>query len=193
MVGQVANTLSDLSSHGDFWPTGLPRHGDLFGKFLAIYPQIGATVVRRAVLESVGFFDEALTYDQDWDWHLRMALRHQVGFVEQPCVLFRQRPTGENDDLQWSRLAFTRHVFFNNVRRGGWRRSPPPWSLARIYVRKFGRYYSYFAQSANVHARQNDRQAARRAVLRAFAASPLHWLRDLTRAEPLRPALKAIV
>lgn len=187
VIGQVANAAPDLSSHGPFWPTGLAPRGDLFREFFATYPQIGATVVRRSVLESVGYFDEQLTYDQDWDWHLRLALRHPLGFVAEPCVLFRQRPAGQHDELQWRRMAFARRVFFANARRGGPRRSPGPLALARIYLRQFGHYYSYFTESAEAHLAASEPSAARRAVWRAFAASPLHWLRDAPHGRWLRP------
>ena len=186
VVGQVANASPDLTSHGPFWPEDLPRDGDLYRTFLSVYPQIGATVVRRTALGGQGMFDEALLGDQDWDWHLRLALKHRLGFVALPCVLFRQRAGGSSDRLQWRRMAFTYRVLFTNLWRGGPRRLPGPIGLARIYLRIAGLYYSYFAESAAVGARTNSRGATIRALGGALVASPLHTGRDLLRPSSLR-------
>lgn len=191
-VGQVANAAPDLASHGPFWPVALPADGDLFASFLEAYPQIGATVVRASVRESVGMFDETLINDQDWDWHLRLALAHQVGFVAAPSVLFRQRAVGADDALQWRRLHFFRKVYWRNVRRAGKRR-PSPRVLVRTFLRHSGTYEAYFAASARDHARRGQRKRAAGALGRALRASPPHALRDLVRASDFRAALRGVI
>lgn len=191
-VGQVANAAADLASHGPFWPAAIPTDGDLFASFLEAYPQIGATVVRASVRESVGLFDETLINDQDWDWHLRLALAHRVGFVATPAVLFRQRAVGADDALQWRRLHFFRTVYWRNVRRAG-RRRPPLRVLARTFLRHSGTYEAYFAASAHGHARRGERKRAACALARALWASPPHALRDLARASDFRAALRGVI
>ena len=116
VVGQVINTDQTLARRSAPWPQELPTNGNVFPAFLACLPQIGATLVRASVRDSIGYFDEQLIGDQDWDWHLRLALSHRVGFVPTPCVLFRQRNVGERDDLHWLRSRFTHRVFWQNVR-----------------------------------------------------------------------------
>ncbi|MGE5597686.1 MAG: glycosyltransferase family 2 protein [Hyphomicrobiales bacterium] len=184
-VGQVANAAPDLSSHGPFFPERLPSHGDLFGAFLKEYPQIGGTVVRASVRDSVGYFDEELLNDQDWDWHLRLALTHGVGFVEVPCVLFRQRAAGTSDALQWQRIRFCRKVFLRNVLRAGSQR-PSPLFLARTFLAHNGSYVAYFGDSAWEHLQAGDRRGSAGAIGRAFLASPPHALAYLVRDTPLR-------
>src|SRR5439155_15045384 len=66
--------------------------------------QIGSWVLRTSLRDSVGPFDERLAAAQDWDWLLRVALRHPVAFVPVPCLLFRQRRFGSSDRLNLMRL-----------------------------------------------------------------------------------------
>ena len=110
VVGQVINTDHLLKQHSSPWPATLPLDGDLLLSFLRSSPQIGATVVRAAVLDSVGGFDEKLASSEDWDWHLRLAMRHQIGFVAEPCALFRQWPSGSKDEVQWKRFPYLSRV-----------------------------------------------------------------------------------
>ncbi|MFN8558314.1 MAG: glycosyltransferase family 2 protein [Dehalococcoidia bacterium] len=100
VVGQVQTADFDLNPIGLPWPAVTAPRQDPFHMFLRQYPQIGATVVRASVRESVGDFDETLVGDEDWDWHLRLALRHDVGFVRTPCVLFRQRPIAVGAEME---------------------------------------------------------------------------------------------
>lgn len=188
VVGQVANAAPDLSSHGPFWPEALPVDGRVFSAFLRQYPQIGATVVRASVRESVGYFDEELIADQDWDWHLRLATQHRVGFVATPCVLFRQRAAGAHDTLQWQRVRYYRRVFWRNVRRAGAQRPPLP-QLGRIFLGHSGAYEHYFAESARAQLQSGNRKESALALTRAFRASPPHAALDLFRASDLRWSL----
>jgi glycosyltransferase involved in cell wall biosynthesis len=174
VVGQVATASMDLSSHAPFLPEAMPSDGDLFATFLRSFPQIGATVARTRVRETVGFFDETLLGDQDWDWHLRLAREHLVGFVAVPSVLFRQRPPGDRDDLQWARLGFTRRVFLSNVRRAGLRRSGGISALPTFLAHN-GAFCSYFLNAARRARGRGDRGATCTMLLRAAGSSPLHF------------------
>lgn len=178
-VGQVRNASFDLGEAGSPWPSSLPEDGDVLGSFFRAYPQIGATVSRMAVRESVGGQDAALAGDQDWDWHLRLALRHRVGFVAVPCLLFRQRPpSAAQEEGEWRRLRYHRKVLWRNARRAGWRRMPP-WTLAAIAFRQRGAYAAAFAGFAAAHASLGERRAAVRSLGRAMIASPPHAVRAL--------------
>ena len=117
VVGQMVLTDADMQRPSEPYPAAMPETGDLFMDFLERIPQLGATVARTSVRDSVGGFDPSLVADQDWDWHLRLALQHQVGFVAVPSVLFSQRAVGATADQHWQRLGFTRQVFVRNVRR----------------------------------------------------------------------------
>ncbi len=192
-VGQVLNADEALSPGGAPWPANLPAHGHLFRDFLGYYPQLGATVVRASVLHTAGFFDERLTFDQDWDWHLRLALRHRVGFVPVPCVLFRQRAAGQHDALQWRRLGFAHRVMLTNLWRSGPRQWPRPDRLVGCYLRKLGSYSNYFSESAAMHLAAGNRGAARRALVRALIASPIHLTKTILADSGTRATLSGSV
>jgi glycosyltransferase involved in cell wall biosynthesis len=176
-VGQAVNSSHDLAERGPAWPETLPEDGDLARAFFHYYPQIGATVARTCVRDTVAGQDPALVGDQDWDWHLRLGLRHRVGFVAQPCVLFRQRPPSLAQEAgEWTRLIYHRRVLWRNARRAGWR-TLPPWEFAAILLRQRGAYAAAFAQYARSHAEQGDRPGAWRAAMRSLLASPPHAAR----------------
>ena len=87
VVAQIINTDTERRATFGPWPAQLPEGRQLIRLMLSGYfPQIGATVVRAGVRETIGLFNEDLIGGQDWDWQLRVARRHGVGFVEQPCV-----------------------------------------------------------------------------------------------------------
>jgi glycosyltransferase involved in cell wall biosynthesis len=190
VVGQIISTDTYRSPTGEPWPRDLPRNGALFLTMVAGYfPQIGATVARAAVRNSVGEFDESLIGDQDWDWHLRMANRHLVGFVSAPCVLFRQRPPGSFDSLQAKRVHYTRRVFL--------RHAVPArlWESPRAFVRAYGacvaQYYLYFVDAAVQRAARGERLPALRAIARAFGVGPARAVRHILSPTPLRAAFLA--
>lgn len=57
-IGQVVVTDANLENPAPPLPVELPVSGNVFPAFLAHYPQIGGTVVRASVRDTVGFFDE---------------------------------------------------------------------------------------------------------------------------------------
>ena len=186
VVGQVTNTSFDLQEQGDAWPARLPRDGHLLKSFFHYYPQIGATVARMLVRETVGDQDPALIGDQDWDWHLRLAREHLVGFVPVPCLLFRQRPpSGPQEDGEWRRLSDHARVLWKNARAAGWR-TLPPWELAMAASKQRGSYSAAFASYAKTHAMARQRRLLLRAIARSFIASPPHAVKAIATDAVLR-------
>lgn len=59
----------------------------LFGDCF-IYPS--TVLMRRAVLDTVGWFDESMSIGEDYDLWLRMAYAARAGFVAEPLVLVRR-------------------------------------------------------------------------------------------------------
>jgi glycosyltransferase involved in cell wall biosynthesis len=178
VVGQIVLTDCDLGPQGAPYPTTLPADGNVFASFLHWIPQVGATVARTSVRDTVGNFDPEYEGDEDWDWHLRLALRHQVGFVASPSMLFRQRALGATADQHWIRLRNMRRVFLNNVRRAG--SKGPGWSSAvRLFLHQNGQFCAYFEQHAQALAKSGRFQASRRAYRRAILSSPAHAIAHL--------------
>ncbi|HVC76698.1 MAG TPA: glycosyltransferase family A protein [Candidatus Micrarchaeaceae archaeon] len=196
VLGQVQNTDFELRRPGLPWPVSLPNDGRIFAQLLRVQPQLGATVIRKSVLDQVGQFDETLLGDEDWDLHMRLAIDHLVGFVPVPSVLFRRRPSGSWDDLHWRQFGPFRRVFWRNVRRAG-KEAPPLRYVLRTYLHHLGAYHSELLNNAKAHARAGRGRAARLALVRSVVASPLHatvsMARDpearLVAAASIRPRL----
>jgi glycosyltransferase involved in cell wall biosynthesis len=184
-VGQVLPTDAEGTQLGPPYPAALPADGDVFEAFLNRWPQIGALVVRASVRETVGYLDESLMSSEDWDWQLRIAARHRIGHVAVPVLMFRSRKiaTAQEDETNWRRSWVNRRVFWQNVWRGRTRRLP--WvRLIRTSLRFDGVYAGYFLRSGAAHASAGDPLAARQALGRALAISPLHAAVEVAR----RPA-----
>jgi glycosyltransferase involved in cell wall biosynthesis len=173
VLGQVQNTDLELQRPGLVWPESLPDGGRIFAQLLRVQPQLGATVIRKSVLDEVGYFDETLIGDEDWDLHMRLAIDRLVGFVPVRCVLFRRRPSGSWDDLHWKQFGPFRKVFWRNVRRAG-KDAPPLRYVLRTYLHHLGAYQSELLNNAKTHAHAGRGRAARLALARSVVASPLH-------------------
>ena len=180
VIGQVQNMDFELARRGLLWPADLPADGRLFSSLLRVQPQLGATVIRRSAVRAISGFDESLPGDEDWDFHLRVALGHKVGFVAIPCVLYRGRAEETWDEAQWTRMAMMRMVYWTNVRRAGMRRPSYPF-LLRTYLHHLGRYHSILLRRAQLDTRNGDRRASRFALRRAMRISPLHTAWSLVR------------
>ncbi len=190
VFGQVVNTDPQRRPIFGPWPEQWPEKRNDLLKFMmsGYFPQIGATVVRARVRETVGFFNESFIGSQDWDWQLRIARKHGVGFVRQPCVMFSQRETGSYDALQLRRAKFTRRIFWRNA-LPEWRIWASPTAFARSYFGVTAHYFFYFAETALDHAKKGERAAAICAIWRAFVLFPSRALRRLLSDSALRDAL----
>ena len=72
------------------------RGGDLFTVLLGEGNFITNTSVmmRRALFETMGGFYTGLNGTEDWDLWIRVAERHEIGFVDEPLVRYRFHPGG---------------------------------------------------------------------------------------------------
>lgn len=191
-IGQVVCVDQDLRPTTAPWPAAEPGAGDDLVRAMlsGFYPQIGATLVRASAARAVGGFDEKLLGDQDWDWQLRLARRRRLGFVAEPCVLFRQRAPGSFDALRLSRLGFARRVFFRHA-LAEWRIWSGPSQLTSAYRETLWQYYVYFNEAAVERAEAGDAASARRAIWGAFRTFPLRAAFHVVAPKPLRRAMAA--
>jgi glycosyltransferase involved in cell wall biosynthesis len=86
--------------------------GDWSRRLQAGQPFHGAStpVVRRAVLESVGFQDESLRVLEDWDWMLRIAQRHRIHVLpEQLAVIHENGPSDADHTLISTKRFLEKH------------------------------------------------------------------------------------
>lgn len=71
--------------------------GDIFTKCLPLcLISPSASMIKKSVLKSIGFFDEDFIVCEDYDLWLRFTLKHQVGFVETPII---KKYGGHEDQL----------------------------------------------------------------------------------------------
>ena len=180
--GQVLPTDGEGRPLGDLYPASLPANGDVFEALLCRWPQIGALVIRASVRETVGYLDESLLTAEDWDWLLRLSLRHRIGHAAVPALMFRARPvaTAYEDETHLRRVGVDRRVFWRYVWRGR-RRILSPVRVLRAALRYDGVYAGYFVRSGAAHASAGDCIAARRSLGLAVRISPLHVAASIIR------------
>ena len=63
-------------------------------------------VVRRSVLESVGFQDESLRVLEDWDWMLRISQRHRIHVLPEPLAVIHENGPSDADFTRLSTERF---------------------------------------------------------------------------------------
>lgn len=171
------------------WTAVAPADGDVFRMMMSGYfPQVGATVVRGDIARELGVMDETLIGDSDWDWQLRIARHHSIGFTEARCVLFRGRRPGSADKLQTSRVGFTRKIFMRHAPANLYRWKSPL-GVARSYFGAVENYYIYFIATGKVAIETGRRGVALRAFWLAFTTFPSRMVRQTLKDRTVRRAL----
>lgn len=174
--------------HNDRTPFGAPvpagplPSGWVFEELLSYWPQVGTILTRRDVAREAGEMDPSLSGDTDWDWLLRIARRHQIGRVEQPVLLFRQREVAE-EELAWRRFPAMATIFHRHTR------SLPLAQRLRlepILWRHRGWWAAHFLGYAQANAAAGNQLRARRSLWYAFRCSPAHALVGCLRHWPLK-------
>jgi glycosyltransferase involved in cell wall biosynthesis len=189
VLGQAVYTNQALVPIGPPWPEDPPRDSNqLLRRMLAgFFPQIGTVLARTAVREAIGEFDETLIGGEDLDWLLRLARKHRLGFIAQPCLLFRLRPQGSYDALQRNRIRYDRRVFLRHA-LPEWRIWSSPLDFANAYSGTLWHFYQYFVDAAIERAARGERYSSFRAIATAFGIFPLRATYHLIAPRPLRKA-----
>jgi glycosyltransferase involved in cell wall biosynthesis len=60
--------------------------------------QTPSMVVRRAVYEHLGGFDPRLTWTEDWEMWIRIAVNYRIWFEPEPLAVYRQHNTSSSSD-----------------------------------------------------------------------------------------------
>lgn len=190
--GRIVSTDSERRPLGEPWPVSLPEDGDVFDLMLSGYfPQVGGSVFRGNSIAKYGLMDESLIGDSDWDWQLRIARNGRIGFIDTPCVFFRQRAPGSFDELQRVRQKFTKRIF----RRHAFLSRELPFQrlgLRRIYRAHAGavwQYFDYFCTHAVQRSKAGEYESARYALAGAFQTLPHVALSRFVRSRDMRSAL----
>jgi glycosyltransferase involved in cell wall biosynthesis len=112
-----------------------------------------SVVMRRAVLDQVGGYDETLPVAQDYDLWMRMARVTRLANLPEPLVVRRLLPGRVSALREGERLRAELRVRWRAVRAGQY----PPWCIVYL-VRPF----AALALPASVRARARRRLDARR-------------------------------
>lgn len=190
VFGQLISTDETLRPINDPWPDNPPEDNDFFRLMMSGYfPQVGATLVRARAVKQHGLMDEALIGDSDWDWQLRIARNHKIGFVRVPCALFRQRASGTFDKLQMTRVGYTRRIFMRHA-KGAMSKWRTPFGMMNSYFGTMDAYFTYFEGAAIERAMAGDKAGARKALSNAFVIKPGRWFKSMLKSTALRRALR---
>jgi glycosyltransferase involved in cell wall biosynthesis len=63
-------------------------------------------VVRREVLDEVGFQDEELRILEDWDWMLRISQHHRIEVLDEPLAIIHENNPSPPDRMRDSTVIF---------------------------------------------------------------------------------------
>ena len=135
----------------------------LFAENAAIAGGCSAVVVRKALLDQVGVFDERLRGFEDPDLWIRLAAVAHYECIDEPLVVVMRREHSVSRNLHEMRKAALRSMNKN--------RPPLPPSLRGSFWRKcLASVYTDYAKGAY---RAGHVDAAIADTLRAFALSPM--------------------
>jgi glycosyltransferase involved in cell wall biosynthesis len=89
-IRQVSQYLHPESAEGEI---------NLFKQCYKNYISNGIVTYRREVYDELGGYDESLGTAEDWDFGIRLLMKHDVGFLrkEKPLFFYHQRPTQKGD------------------------------------------------------------------------------------------------
>jgi glycosyltransferase involved in cell wall biosynthesis len=63
-------------------------------------------VVRREVLDDVGYQDEDLRILEDWDWMLRISQKHRIEVLDEPLAIIHENNPSPPDSMRDSTVTF---------------------------------------------------------------------------------------
>ncbi len=61
----------------------------------------GAMLLRRPIIEEVGWLDAGLKYAADYDFCVRVARQHRIGYINQPLAMFRMHVGSKSQTSRW--------------------------------------------------------------------------------------------
>src|SRR4051812_37995899 len=80
VVSRIMMADENLQPNIGPFPEKLLASGWMFDALLYYVPGVASLVIRAAVVHEIGGFDPTLHGSEDWDWILKIAKRHQIGF-----------------------------------------------------------------------------------------------------------------
>lgn len=59
-----------------------------------------SVMIRRTVLDDIGYFDTRFLFSQDWDYWLRVARKYEIGFLDEVLVGYRRHAGNITNNLE---------------------------------------------------------------------------------------------
>jgi glycosyltransferase involved in cell wall biosynthesis len=90
--------LDDEDRSTDWIPTA---RGDVWRAMLhdnVVHYGTSSTIIRREVIETIGYFDEKLPANEDYDYWTRLARFFEIDFVPAPLMTYNAKTAGEADE-----------------------------------------------------------------------------------------------
>jgi glycosyltransferase involved in cell wall biosynthesis len=206
----LARTVDTLDRHPDiaFVHTGL-HLTDAQGKVMQVFRRWGSdricdkktelitllqgnkiflstVTARRAIIETVGLFDEAIPFAPDWDLWLRVYMHHDGAFVAEPLVFYRQHDANLSKQFlaqPATLLADHQYVLEKTLGRIGDLYGP---GFARQARKLSSRWLGRWKADIQVHRAWATLLEGRSRQAREEAALALHWDPFVTLRFPFR-------
>lgn len=118
-VGAVYTGVETIDPNGERH-AHLPQHrGDLFDVLLVRNVLHGAPsniLMRREVIDEVGFFDEAIPAIEDYDYFLRLAKRYHIEMIDRPLARYYDAWVSDRKSLNLRENFEARNYFYRKHR-----------------------------------------------------------------------------
>lgn len=177
VISQIMMADENLQPNDGPYPKYEIPSGWMFDAFLYYVPGVASAIVRTSVVREIGGFDPKLRGSEDWDWMLRIAKTHQIGFVPAVSMIVRQHNQGrtfakEGEEVMlWRRFCDTMSVFRRHTRTLSFIKRL---KLQRRFWKLRGWYIPFFMQITASYMAQKKPLKASQSVLRSLQISPVH-------------------
>ena len=126
-----------------------------------------STMVRRALLDAIGGFDESITIGEDLDLWLRIGLQSKLAYIDEPLSFMRNHATHITSD-ETRNFREDERVIELFLKRSG--------SIPRGLRRRIGaRLSSFYTAGGKVYMRVKDKPQARRFFFKSLLWNPYSW------------------
>lgn len=98
------------------------------------------TLIRRALLDKVGYYNSNLRWGQDWELWIRISASTRFGFVDEPVILYRTHETNLTSENPMRRLDCLLGISQNAIRN-----VTPAWLRPILFMRARGQDYYFRA------------------------------------------------
>ena len=59
-----------------------------------------SVMIRKSIVKEIGYFDTRFLFSQDWDYYIRVARKHEIGFLDEVLVGYRRHSGNITNNLE---------------------------------------------------------------------------------------------